>query len=221
LVQLEAQLAAAGRLTRTERAPLLGLAEAGDVDTAVLTRGRDWSQVRPEWGLAGCAAFIVAPRQRTAGLNLNGRSFLHSYNWRQDDGFGVLELIMTAPMVVASWINLQYFGSAVDNRVFGSGNKALHNVVSALGVLEGNGGDIRTGLPWQSVHDGERFIHEPLRLNVMIEAPTAAMSKIIAKHETVRHLLDNQWLYLFALDESGQVAHRYVERGRWEAVEAA
>ncbi|MEZ4591966.1 MAG: DUF2309 domain-containing protein [Chloroflexota bacterium] len=221
LAELEAQLAAAGRLTRAERAPLLGLDGVGEVDTAVLARSRDWSQVRPEWGLAGCAAFIVAPRQRTAGLNLNGRSFLHSYDWRQDDGFGVLELIMTAPMVVASWINLQYFGSTVDNRVFGSGNKALHNVVSALGVLEGNGGDLRTGLPWQSVHDGERFIHEPLRLNVMIEAPTSAMSQIIARHETVRHLLDNQWMYLFALDDAGRVAHRYVGRGRWEKVEAA
>jgi uncharacterized protein YbcC (UPF0753/DUF2309 family) len=130
----------------------------------------------------------------------------------------VLELIMTAPMVVASWINLQYYGSTVDNRVFGSGNKVLHNVVGSLGVLEGNGGDLRTGLPWQSVHDGEKYIHEPLRLNVMIEAPLDAMTAIIAKHEGVRQLLDNGWVHLFALDGEGKVAHRYAGGLAWEGV---
>ncbi len=63
----------------------------------------------------------------------------------KDEGFGVLELIMTAPMVVASWINLQYYGSTVNNRAFGSGNKVLHNVVGQLGVLEGNAGDLQVG----------------------------------------------------------------------------
>jgi len=124
--------------------------------------------VRPEWGLAGCAAFIIAPRERTRGFDLAGRSFLHSYDWHQDEDFSVLALIMTAPMIVASWINLQYYASTVDNRFFGSGNKALHNVVGILGVLEGNGGDLRVGLPWQSVHDGEKYVHEPLRLTVLI-----------------------------------------------------
>jgi hypothetical protein len=147
---------------------------------------------------------------------MNGRSFLHSYEWRQDEGFGVLELIMTAPMIVASWINLQYYGSTVDNRVFGSGNKTLHNVVGTLGVLEGNAGDLRVGLPWQSVHDGEKYVHEPMRLHVMIEAPIDAMTAIIARHEQVRQLLDNGWLYLFALDASGKVTHRYIGGLQWE-----
>ncbi|MCB0187394.1 MAG: DUF2309 family protein, partial [Caldilineaceae bacterium] len=141
---------------------------------------RDWSQVRPEWGLAGCAALIVAPRERTYGRDLGGRAFLHSYDWRQDRDFTILELIMTAPMVVASWINLQYYGSTVDNQRFGSGNKVLHNVVGTLGVLEGNGGDLRVGLPWQSVHDGENYVHEPLRLSVVIEAPLPAITDVIA-----------------------------------------
>ncbi|MCA9556909.1 MAG: DUF2309 family protein, partial [Myxococcales bacterium] len=155
---------------------------------------------------------------RTQSLDLGGRAFLHSYDWRQDNGFGVLELIMTAPMVVASWINLQYYASTVDNRVFGSGNKALHNVVGALGVLEGNGGDLRVGLPWQSVHDGERYIHEPLRLNVLIDAPIEAMNDIIARHEVVRQLLDNGWVHLFALAEDGAVSRRYVGGLRWRPV---
>jgi hypothetical protein len=215
IAQLEANLAAAGRLARAERAALLHIEQDTDVDRAVIRRSTDWSQVRPEWGLAGCAAFIVAPRERTAGVSLDGRSFLHNYDWHQDEGFGVLELIMTAPMVVASWINLQYYASTVDNNVFGSGNKVLHNVVSTLGVLEGNGGDLRVGLPWQSVHDGASYVHEPLRLNVMIEAPIDAMTDIIAKHESVRQLVDNGWLHLFALDADGNVTHQYAGDLAW------
>ncbi len=209
IAQLDEQLREAGQFARAERASLLNIQASADVNQAIMHRSKDWSQVRPEWGLAGCAAFIVAPRTRTTGIDLDGRSFLHSYDWQQDEDFSVLELIMTAPMVVASWINLQYYASTVDNDVFGSGNKVLHNVVGTLGVLEGNGGDLRVGLPWQSVHDGETYIHEPLRLNVMIEAPLDAMNDIIAKHETVRQLVDNDWLYLFALDDAGNVTHQY------------
>ena len=104
---------------------------------------------------------------------------MHSYDHHQDPDLRVLELIMTAPMVVTSWINLQYYASAVDNRSFGSGNKLIHNVVGQLGVFEGNGGDLMTGLPWQSVHDGEKFQHEPLRLLVLVEAPRKSVQSII------------------------------------------
>lgn len=218
LKRLEADLAAAGRLARAERAALLKIDRKADIDRQVRQRSKDWSQVRPEWGLAGCAAFIAAPRDRTAGIKLDGRSFLHSYTWQQDSDFSVLELIMMAPMIVASWINLQYYGSTVDNRLFGSGNKTLHNVVGTLGVLEGNAGDLRVGLPWQSVHDGENYVHEPMRLHVLIEAPIPAMTAIIAKHEQVRQLLDNGWLYLFALDDRGVVTHKYAGNLQWEPV---
>ena len=124
---------------------------------------------------------------------------------------------MTAPMVVASWISLQYYGSTVENRLFGSGNKTLHNVVGGVGVLEGNGGDLRVGLPWQSVHDGESYQHEPVRLNVFIEAPMDAMNNIIKKHTMVRNLLDNGWLQLLATTD-GKVSHRYAGSMKWEAV---
>jgi len=213
---LRRALAEAGRRTRLERAPSLGLAPGVGLDAAILARSRDWAQVRPEWALAGCAAFVAAPRHRTASLDLQGRAFLHSYAWEQDEGFGVLELILTAPVVVASWISLQYFGSTVDNRAFGSGNKVLHNVVGTLGVLEGNGGDLRTGLPWQSVHDGERFVHEPVRLNVLVEAPVEAMNAVLQKHAGLRALVDNGWLHLHRLDEDGVVSHRYTGALVWE-----
>lgn len=215
LGRLEDALAEAGRLTRTERALLLG----NPAPSEVAARATDWSQVRPEWGLAGCAAFVAAPRSRTEGVNLGGRAFLHSYDWQADEGFGILELIMTAPLVVASWINLQYYGSTVDNRVFGSGNKVLHNTVGLLGVYEGTGGDLRSGLPMQSVHDGARFIHEPLRLNAVIEAPEAAMSAIIAKNEGLRQLVDNGWVHLWRMDGTGRIAARYAGQGRWEEID--
>ena len=52
----------------------------------------------------------------------------------------MLELILTAPVVVASWISLQYYGSVVAPEAFGGGNKLLHNVTGGVGVVEGNGG---------------------------------------------------------------------------------
>ena len=222
LTQLRQWLEQAGDLTRLQRAALLGTTGLPDREVAanVRRRGRDWSQVRPEWALANNAAFIAAPRGRTRDADLEGRTFLHEYQWQTDSGFQILELIMTAPMVVANWINMQYYGSVVDNRHFGSGNKVLHNVVGgAIGVLEGNGGDLRVGLPMQSLHDGERWVHEPLRLSVFIEAPESAIEEVIARHETVRQLVDNGWLHLFRISEDDRVFRRIPESG-WERTDA-
>ncbi|MGN2242303.1 YbcC family protein [Frateuria sp. GZRR33] len=216
LGRLNEWLAAAGARTRLERTAALGLPRTPTAAAALAARGTDWSQVRPELGLAGCAAYVIAPRSRTRGLDLGGRAFLNSYDWRQDEGFAVLESIMTAPMVVGAWINLQYYGSVVDNRVFGCGNKVLHNVVGRLGVLEGNGGDLRSGLPWQSLHDGKRLLHEPLRLSVVIDAPLEAINTIIARHEPVRQLVDQGWIHLFAMGEGHGPLQRYRGRLQWE-----
>jgi uncharacterized protein YbcC (UPF0753/DUF2309 family) len=123
--------------------------------------------------------------------------------------------------VVASWISLQYYGSTVAPAVFGSGNKLLHNVVGGIGVLEGNGGPMRAGLAWQSVHDGDGFVHEPVRLSVCIEAPLAAMTDILARHDGVRALFDRRWLHLFAMDADGRLVNRYVGDLRWEPAAAA
>ncbi|MGV8938593.1 MAG: YbcC family protein [Allorhizobium sp.] len=204
-------LAQAGELTRTERARRLPRATAQSISE----RSRDWAEIRPELGLAGCRTFIVAPRSRTAGRSLEGQAFLHDYVWQQDEGFRILELILTAPVIVASWINLQYFGSVVAPSIFGSGNKLLHNVVGGIGVLEGNGGNLRAGLAWQSVHDGSEFIHEPLRLTVAIEAPKEAIADILLRHPQVRTLFDNCWLSLFTLDEKGHMEWRYAGVRGW------
>ncbi|EAQ28025.1 hypothetical protein NAP1_10538 [Erythrobacter sp. NAP1] len=214
--QARTWLAMAGELSRTERSRRLpGASSQRDI----ARRARDWSEVRPEWALAGCKAFIAAPRHRTSGKALDGRAFLHDYDWRHDkeNGYSVLELIMTAPVVVASWISLQYYGSTVAPQAFGAGNKLLHNVVGGIGVFEGNGGNMRAGLAWQSVHDGEKLVHEPLRLSVCIEAPTSAMNDILKAHPQVRALFDNRWLHLFAIGEDGELAQRYVGDLKWVA----
>lgn len=221
LARLRTWLADAGCRARAERAASLGLAacvaDVAALKRAVDARSTDWAQVRPEWGLADCAAFIVAPRSRSRQLNLAGRSFLHDYTWQRDDGFNVLELIMTAPMVVTNWINLQYHASTVDNARYGSGDKVLHNVVGGnIGVFEGNGGDLRIGLPMQSLHDGQRFRHTPLRLSVFIQAPQAAIDEIVARSTTVRQLVDNEWLHLFRLADDAGV-WRYHPGGAWVA----
>ena len=85
-----------------------------------------------------------------------------------------------------------------------------------IGVVEGNGGFLLTGQPWQSVHDGERLMHEPLRLSILIEAPREAIAGILERHANVRALFDNRWLYLFAMDGEGRMAWRYTGGGRWE-----
>ena len=211
--RLRNALAEAGRRTRSERAPSLGLATLADRPTALLRemrrRARDWAQTRPEWGLADNAAFIVAPRTRTRGVDLAGRAFLHDYAWREDRDGGVLELIMTAPLVVAHWINLQYYASTVAPERYGSGNKVLHNVACGhIGVFEGNTGDLRVGLSRQSVHDGGRWMHTPLRLSVFIEAPRDMIDRVIARHATVRQLVENEWLHLFRIDGDGSIEAR-------------
>jgi len=205
---------AAAALTRTERLPSLNARDANDV----FHLGQDWSEVRPEWGLAGNAAFIAAPRSLTRQANLDGRSFLHSYDHRTDEGYQVLEQIMTAPLVVAHWINMQYYASAVDNKHFGSGTKTIHNVVGHFGVLSGNGGDLTTGLAWQSLHDGTELRHEPLRLLAVIAAPKSAIESVIGKHSLLDDLLTNDWLHLIAVEDGA--LHRYSAATGWETLNA-
>ncbi|MBA4681582.1 DUF2309 domain-containing protein [Pseudomonas sp. MDMC216] len=210
---------------RQERAAGLGLTALQGQPVKLLDRlrrrARDWSQTRPEWGLANNAAFIAAPRARTRGVDLQGRAFLHDYDWREDAEGAVLELIMTAPMVVAHWINLQYFTSTTDNARFGSGNKLLHNVVGGhIGVFEGNGGDLRIGLARQSLHDGQQWRHRPLRLHVVIEAPQAMIDRVIDNHPVVRDLVLHGWLYLLRMDGQPAQLERRTATG-WQPLPGA
>lgn len=203
----------AAQRVRAERAELL---DSNDPQ-ALVRRAGDWSQVRPELGLVRCSSFIAAPRHHTRALNLDGRAFLHDYQHEEDAGEAVLETILTAPLVVASWITLQYYGSRVDNVAFGSGDKTLHNVVGGVGVLEGGGGDLRTGLPLQSLHDGQQYIHDPMRLTAIVAAPAASMDRLLGEHPSVAALVDNGWIQLHQLTADGQVLCR-VRQDQWEPV---
>lgn len=201
---LESWLQSASRRARQERTralmPNQQLDSSRKLDHEIRRRSADWSEVRPEWGLAGNSAFIAAPRAKTQGLNLQGRVFLHEYDPIADQNGSVLTLILTAPVIVASWINLQYFGSTVNNRLFGSGNKVLHNVVGTFGVWEGNAGDLRTGLPIQSLHNGTKWMHEPLRLQVFLDAPRVRIDMILENNPNVRVLAENHWIDLMSIE---------------------
>ncbi len=220
LGHLRKALGVAGDRCRLERLAKLGdgTPSAGKLADA-RRRSSDWSEVRPEWGLAGCASFIIAPRQRTRGMDLEGRAFLHSYAWRDDEGFAVLESLMTAPLVVGAWINLQYYASSVEPAL-GSGDKTLHNVVGDLGVVEGSCGDLRVGLPMQSVHDGEEAMHEPVRLHAIIEAPRDAITTILRRNPDLCALFEGGWMHLFCMSDAGAIRHRYVGDGSWASVTA-
>ena len=99
---------------------------------------------------------------------------------------------------------------------YGSGNKLLHNVVGGhIGVFEGNGGDLRIGLPLQSLHDGQKWMHTPLRLSVFIEAPRAGIEAVMQKHAIVRQLVDHHWLYLFRIDPHTSAVEAWLEN-RWQ-----
>jgi uncharacterized protein YbcC (UPF0753/DUF2309 family) len=206
---LRVALADAGFDTRRERAASLGLDHLSDdhLEHAIRMRGCDISQVRPEWGLANNAALIAAPRHRSADLKLDGRVFLHDYLAAEDPEDKVLTLILSAPVVVASWINLQYYASRIDPAKFGSGNKVLHNVIGGIGVLEGNSGDLKVGLPIQSIHNGEKFVHEPRRLSVFIEAPRHRIDNVLARHPEVARLFENEWIHLISLEETLAFRH--------------
>ncbi len=218
LTELRQALEKAANLTRLERMLRLepDVRDPETVARNMAYRGQDWSQVRPEWALAGNAAFIAAPRWRTREMNLAGRAFLHDYDAAKDPDFAVLTLIMTAPLVVANWINLQYYGSIVDNQRQGCGNKVLHNVVGGtIGVLEGNGGDLRIGLSEQSLRDSNSGLqHEPLRLSAFIEAPIEAMDRIIDGSEALGQLVNNRWLTVIQIAPDGSLFERRAA-GNW------
>jgi uncharacterized protein YbcC (UPF0753/DUF2309 family) len=208
-------LAEASDGARRARAKRHGLSgSARELARAARARSRDWSEARPEWGLAGNAAFIAAPRARTRHLDLEGRVFLHEYRHAEDEGHRVLRLIMTAPLVVAHWINMQYYASTVEPVRYGSGNKALHDVVGGtLGVLEGQGGDLRVGLPLQSLYDGERLVHTPLRLTALFDAPRAAIDEVLASEPTVRALVMHGHVWLGQLDDDEGAVYARGPRG--------
>ncbi|MHB1874645.1 MAG: putative inorganic carbon transporter subunit DabA [Streptosporangiaceae bacterium] len=164
----------------------------------VATRAADWAQVQPEWGLAQNAALIIGPRRLTARADLGRRAFLHSYEPDADPDGALLEAILAGPMIVAHWISACYYFSTVDPDVLGAGDKVAHNIVGGLAVWQGAGGDLRVGLPRQSVFDRDRAYHEPMRLLVLIDAPLTRIGQVIARNQDVADLVAGEWVRLAA-----------------------
>ncbi len=185
-------------------------------DARVRDRGRDWAQVRPEWGLAGNGAFIIGPRSMTSEHDLRGRSFLHSYVAERDPDGVALETIMTAPLVVAQWISSQYYFSTVEPDVFGAGDKMLHNPVGGVGVVVGQGGDLAVGLPMQSVMLGEQRAHDPLRLLAVVQAPLDRIEGIILRNGGLRQLVEGEWIHVVARATDNDPWSFRTPSGGWE-----
>ena len=193
---------------------------SGRDDTA--RRASDWAETRPEWGLSGNMGFLIGSRELTKGRSLDGRCFLHSYDWRTDDDGTALETIMSGPLVVGEWINTQYYFSTVDNAVYGSGSKVTQNVVGTFGIVQGNGGDLMTGLPLQSLHRSDTEVHhQPLRLMAVIHAPRERVERIIRRQQRLRQLFDHEWMTLVVMDPTEEDASfRYRPGGTWEQWES-
>jgi len=208
----ELQAEAGARLV-AERARALPGGRSRRQVTNARKRADDWAEVYPELGLAGNAAMIIGPRELTRGVDLARRVFLHSYRTELDSDGSGLETIMTAPLIVAQWINHQYYFSTLNPHTLGAGTKTIHNAIGTLGVLAGHRGDLRRGLPWQSVGFGAQLLHEPMRLTVVIEAPLERIGRIISGNQVLRNLLDNEWITITARNDIHHPWHRYTRYG--------
>jgi uncharacterized protein YbcC (UPF0753/DUF2309 family) len=182
-------------------------------------RSGDWSQVRPEWGLSGNAAFIIGRSKLIRKIDLEGRVFLQSYDYQEDPTGKLLEIVMTGPQVVGQWINMEHYFSTVDGEVYGSGSKIYHNVVGRFGVMSGPQSDLRIGLAAQTVMNGPQPYHEPMRMISLIEAPRDRISQIIVRHKLLQQYYDNEWVRLIALDPNEKMFYLYTPKRDWAPLE--
>lgn len=222
LDRFKADLERASALTSQERCGRFPdvqqvLREAA-AEAHVRRRSVDWSQVRPEWGLSNNTSFVIGRRELTKGLDLGGRVFLQSYDYREDPSNRLLEVLLTAPQVVAQWINMEHYFSAVDNEVYGSGSKIYHNVVGRLGIMSGPWSDLRLGLARQTVMSGEGAYHEPMRLLTIVEGSRIRIEKLIARHDVLQHYYHNEWVHLIVLDPEDGGWYRYRPTGEWSQI---
>jgi uncharacterized protein YbcC (UPF0753/DUF2309 family) len=219
LERLQAGLAAAARRCAAERVRTLGLGSRAErspqaAAQAARRQANDWSQVRPEWGLSRNLYGIVGGRHLTEGVDLGGRAFLLSYDHRFDPDGRFLENLLSAPVVVGEWINLEHYFSTVDPHRFGSGSKVYHNVAGRFGVMTGNQSDLRTGLPLQTLYKDRRPYHEPMRLVALVEAPVRLVLAVVQRLPKVRSLVFGEWIRVVVLDPEDGYRVLVLEDGR-------
>ncbi len=169
----------------------------------------DWSEPRPEWGLAGNMGVFAGPRDSCRHMELNNRLFLHSYDASIDnENADILTRIFNGPLVVGEWINLEHYFSTVDNKVYGAGSKVYHNVVSKIGVYNGNYSDLKIGLPTQSVLEEGKAYHEPVRLLTYMEAPLDTVAKAV-ENSIAKEFILNEWIRPIIIDKAAKKVYSY------------
>lgn len=197
--KLQHDLKKARQLNNTVRLKQLGVNPSKGKSAEI--RSHDWAEVRPEWGLARNAAFIIGPRDLSTALDLEGRCFLHSYDHTQDPQGSFLTTILTAPMIVAQWINMQYLFSTLNNVAYGAGSKVTKNITGKIGIMQGNASDLMNGLPLQSVYQSDTApYHEPQRLFVIVLATQMRVDKIIQEQPILQRLFGNGWVQLALIE---------------------
>lgn len=169
----------------------------------------DWSEPRPEWGLAGNIGVFAGPRDSIRHVNFKNRLFMHSYDWQIDnDNADILTRIFDGPLVVGEWINLEHYFSTVDNEKYGAGSKVYHNVVAKIGVYNGNYSDLKIGLPTQSVLTEGKAYHEPVRLLTLMESPLEKVAKAV-ENSLAQPFILNEWIRPIVIDKEAKKVYSY------------
>ena len=182
-----------------ERVRRFGTAGAGITGERALrhvqARSEHIAEPRPEYGHCTNAVAYVGRREHTRGLFMDRRAFLVSYDATKDPENTALARVLGAVIPVCGGINLEYYFSTVDNETYGAGTKLPHNITGLVGVMNGFQGDLRTGLPVQTVE-----IHEPVRILFIVETtPQRLMSVIKANPELVEFVC-NRWIRIATMD---------------------
>lgn len=72
---------------------------------------------------------------------------------------------------------------------------------SGLGVMQGNGSDLLSGLPRQSVMSSHDIAyHSPIRLLIVIEIPKGRMHGILQQSPSIQRKLMNGWIHMAIID---------------------
>lgn len=170
----------------------------------VRERSEHLSEARPEYGHATNAVAILGRRSLTDSFFMDRLAFLISYDPKTDPSNQIITGHLGAAGLVCAGISQEYYFSTVDNEIYGCGTKLPHNIVGFVGVMNGQSGDLRTGLPMQTVE-----VHEPVRVILVIEAKLTAVEHAMSQHAEVNQIICNEWVRIATIDPDIGIIHFY------------
>lgn len=186
-------------LNAEERVRRFGTAGSGVCGERALrhvqARAEHIAEPRPEYGHCTNAVAYVGRREHTRGLFMDRRAFLASYDATKDPTNEALARVLGSVIPICGGINLEYYFSTVDNEVWGAGTKLPHNITGLIGVMNGFQGDLRTGLPVQTVE-----LHEPVRLLCIIETTPQRLMNVIKDNRELVEFVCNRWIRVATMD---------------------